>query len=259
MGVQLPSVPPPEVSRANPVGAVVRLLPSPPRPEREAVGERFRLNRVQRNVLVVVLCALSLVLWDSIVLLPLRLLVVTFHELGHAAMALLTGGRLVALSVGIDETGYTLTNGGSRILILNGGYVGSMLTGVGMLLASRTPSDARRASGIVGTVLAVVSVRYWGSDSVGLAIVMVSGVLLLGLATRSPGWLVDVVVRWVGWFSLLFALIDIREDILRGGVPERQSDAIALAALTGVSAPMWGMIWVSVGLLLLVVLRRRLS
>ena len=218
----------------------------------------FSLNRMQRNVLVLLTCIVVLLAWDARALLPLRLLVITFHELGHALIALLSGGEVVVMGVGADESGFTLTRGGDRFAILNGGYLGSIITGLALLLSVRSPAGARSAAGIVGGILAVVSVRFHGVDPVGLSIVLVSAVCLLGLATRSPNWLVEVVVRCLGWFSLLYALIDIRDDVFRAGGPDARSDAAALEALTGVAAPVWGMTWLVVGVGLLWFLRRRL-
>lgn len=261
MGLSLPNLPPPEVAHPPHRGAVVRVRQPPADwfAARPAADPPFTLSRSQRTAAVVALCAASFVFWDAAVLLPLRLLVVTFHELGHAATALLTGGEVVALAVGIDESGYTLTRGGSRLLILNGGYLGSILTGLGLLLWARRPAGARGGAGMLGAVLAAVAVWFYGTDPVGLATILVSAVVLLGLATRSPGWLVEVCVRCLGWFSLLYALVDIREDVFASGGVDVLSDAAILESMTGIAAPVWGLSWGAIGVGLLWAYRRRLA
>ena len=259
MGVELPKLPPKGVARGNPVGAVVRLTPQPPRPAPPVHVPGFVLSRAQRTLVVVVTCVAVVAGWNLTAFLPLRLLVVTFHELGHAAVAVITGGQVLALGVGLDESGFTLTRGGDHLLILNGGYLGSILTGLGLLLSVRTMAGARGAAGVLGAVLALVAVRFYTVDPVGLAIVLVTAVCLLGLATRSPGWLAEIAVRCLGWFSLLYALIDIRDDVFRPGGPDIRSDAAALEAITGVAAPIWGLGWVGLGVGLLWLLRRRLG
>ncbi len=258
MGLQIPTLPPKGVVRGNPVGAVVRLRPEPLRPMPPVYQPGFTLSRSQRNLVVLLLCVVALLFWDFSLFLPLRLLVVTFHELGHAVAAVATGGEVVALGVGLDESGFTLTRGGNHFYVLNGGYLGSIITGLLLLGSVRTFSAARGASGVLGAVLSMVAVRYFSTDPVGLATVLVAAVCLLGLATRSPGWLVEIIVRTLGWFCLLYAAIDIRDDVFRAGGPDIRSDAAALEAMTGIAAPIWGLTWMAVGVSLLWGLRRRL-
>ncbi len=74
--------------------------------------------------------AVTLYFWGNQLFLPLRLLVVTFHELGHALTALLTGGEVQSIRVNSNEGGLTQTVGGWQFLILNGGYLGSLCFGL---------------------------------------------------------------------------------------------------------------------------------
>ena len=258
MGVEIPKLPPEGVAQANPLGAVIRLAPHPVRESPAVYTPGFSLNRAQRNLAVVVLTAIVLATWSFPGFLPLRLLVVAFHELGHALAALVSGGTVVALGVGLDESGFTLTRGGDAFLILNGGYLGSIVTGLMMLMSVRTTIGARGAAGILGAVLAAVAIRYYPIDPVGLAMVLVSAVCLLGLAVQAPPWLVEIAVRCLGWFSLLYALLDIQDDVLGPGGAKIRSDAAALASLTGIAAPVWGLTWVAIGVGSLWLLRRKL-
>lgn len=63
------------------------------------------------------------------ILYPIRLLVTFLHELGHALGALITGGKVLALQINDDGSGWTTTSGGSLGIILMGGYLGSALLG----------------------------------------------------------------------------------------------------------------------------------
>ena len=74
------------------------LLSSPP-------SAPLQAGQPQKSPLwpLILLGALALWFWHSLWLLPLRLLVVTFHELGHATVAILTGGSVVSIKVSADE------------------------------------------------------------------------------------------------------------------------------------------------------------
>ena len=49
--------------------------------------------------------AVVFALWATPVVLPLKLLVVFFHELSHALVAILTGGRVESFSVDFRQGG----------------------------------------------------------------------------------------------------------------------------------------------------------
>ena len=76
--------------------------------------------RHQDLAVLVLSTALLVVFWHHWLVLPLKLLVVLFHELGHAFVTVLTGGSVVELGVSLDQGGHTLSRGGNRFLILNG-------------------------------------------------------------------------------------------------------------------------------------------
>lgn len=249
----LPSKPPERLRKA----ADPQISRVPPAPRR-LIRPDLKL-RMRRLGVLVAMMAVLLVFWQSAALLPLRLVVVTFHELGHAALAVLTGGEVVEVMVGLDEGGRTVTRGGDPVLILNGGYLGSLIAGLAVLYFIDLPGGARTVAGILGGGLAIVAVRWFMLSTVGFGLVLVTGVLLIGLATRSPEWLAEWVVRLVGWFSVIYALVDLRTDVFSGGGPGPMSDAAQLATLTGVPGVFWGFGWLCLGLLLVWGLGRRLT
>jgi len=203
--------------------------------------------------------ALLVVGWDLPVLLPLRLLVVVFHEAGHAIVALLTGGQVLSIQVGLDEGGQTLTSGGARLLILNGGYLGSLAAGIALLRLARSDGRGRTVLALLGLLLgAAAAVWFRPFLSFGFGYTAATAFSLVVLARKAPAAVADWLVRSVGLFSVLYALLDIRSDVLSHGFAagDVPSDAAMLAQLTHVPALLWGLGWVLVGGLLLWRLRR---
>jgi len=188
-----------------------------------------------------------LVFWDTRAVYPLKVLVVFFHEMSHALAALVTGGSVDRIEVVEQLGGVTWTRGGNRFLVLTAGYLGSLTWG-GMLLmyTARTRWDKAGAIAL-GSILIGVSlwlVRPVGSFGFGFG-------LATGLALVASGvWLsVDInelVLRLVGLSSCLYALYDIKDDILDR--PEVRSDARMLAEYTGVPTLVWGVVWAAVAL-----------
>lgn len=57
------------------------------------------------------------------------MLVIAFHEFGHAITALATGGKVESISLDPNEGGVTHMRGGISALTLPAGYLGSSLIG----------------------------------------------------------------------------------------------------------------------------------
>jgi len=184
-------------------------------------------------------------LWNTQVVYPLKILVVFFHELSHGLAAVLTGGDIVRIEVVAAEGGLCVTQGGSRFVTLSAGYLGSLLWGgIILLLSARTRLD-RAMSVTLGVILLLTSllfVRPFGSF--GFVFGLVSGLALGGIGLLLPEAVNDYLLRVVGLTSCLYAVLDIKSDILDR--PHLRSDAVMLAEQTGIPAVVWGGLWIAV-------------
>ena len=210
--------------------------------------------RVKPLLTFVALSVVLAIFWDHPLVWPLKILVVLFHELGHAAMAWLTGGEVVSIGLSPDQGGVTYTRGGWRIAILNAGYLGSLGFGVGLLAAARTETGAR--TGAYGLAVLLAGVSLWFVRpllSFGFAFSALSAALLWGFARRASSDVNQLAVRGLGVFSVMYAVWDIRSDILWSS--NTTSDAAKLAELTWIPATVWGFAWLGLGLATLVATR----
>lgn len=179
-------------------------------------------------------------LWSTPVVLPLKLLVVFFHELAHGLVAILTGGRVESLSVNFQQGGEVWTRGGSRFLTLSAGYLGSLLIGAVLLLAAlRTRADRAILTGL-GVLMIAVLVLYVRDIPAALIISGTGGALILaGRYLAEPAC--DLILRVIGLTSLVYAPYDIYDDTIRRA--DLQSDARMLAEEVGGTTVMWGALW----------------
>jgi len=209
-------------------------------------------------VALVVLGVLLLVFWNSILLWPVKIVVVLFHELGHAVAAWVTGGSVVEIGLSPRVGGYTLTQGGFRLLILNAGYLGSMVAGVLLLMATKRSAQVARgiAWGLGGALLLVALLFVRPILSFGFAFSLLTALAFWGLARYGSAQLDRLVLRALGLFSVLYAAFDIRSDVFRAGAAA--SDAHMLAEATWIPAPVWGLAWLAAGVAILWFLRKRL-
>jgi len=186
------------------------------------------------------------VLWDTAAIYPLKLFVVLLHEVSHGLAAVATGGSVRAIGISPNEGGVCLCPGGNAFLTLSAGYLGSLLWGGGLLEAShlggRGPRVATALVGVALVTLAALLVRNW----FGIVFAFGFGLALVAAARFLPSAAHTVILTVLGLTSGLYALLDIKSDVLDR--PWLRSDARMLAELTGVPTLVWGALWIAVAL-----------
>lgn len=201
--------------------------------------------------------ALGAAFWTSWPLWPLKLLVVMMHESSHALVARLCGASVQSVSVDRFEGGlttYRLAPSLWRsVLISSAGYCGSAVAGAALVAFAAKARGRWLAWAFSAwlTAQTVLDVR----DIFTLVFAVAMAALFALLAAKAPDWLRRGALVFVGSFSCLYALFDIRDDLLRVG-PPIGSDADALAALTHIPALVWGLVWGLFGAFLMVVALR---
>jgi hypothetical protein len=210
----------------------------------------------RRLVLPLALAAAAMLLWGTFVVYPFRLFVVFLHEISHGLAAVATGGSIVSIGLSFDEGGVCLTRGGWPFLILNAGYLGSLLWGALFLLLGGRRTRARPVVAVLGAftlAVTLVYVRTWFGFLYGLA----TGLVLLAVATKLKPAVAETLLAALGATSVLYAIWDVASDVLLRH--SGQSDAAALARLTGVPAILWGAAWIALSTAVLVSVVRRLA
>lgn len=190
---------------------------------------------------------LILLLWNTILLVPLKILVVFFHELSHGIAALLTGGSFSRIEINALEGGLTYTQGGNRFLIASAGYIGSMLWGAWLILSARYVRRKQIVTFLLGLLILLTGLIFVRPFfSFGLLFCLMSSALLLYLAGRLTSSAHDVLLKVIGITSCLYAVLDIKSDVLDR--PYMHSDAVTLQQLTYIPSIIWGLLWIAISL-----------
>jgi len=190
------------------------------------------------------MCAV-LYFWSSPFIHPVKIMVVLFHEMGHGLMALLTGGKVLAISIAVDEGGGCQTEGGLPLLIVSAGYLGSMFFGGVILYLSRFRVFVPMVYGIL--TLMLISATFTvleGSYSKTFAGVLATIFIFLGFLT--PVAIGGLVLRAIGTVSCVYSIYDIYWDILaRHGTQAVRNDAVIFSDMSGIPAQSIGMAWLA--------------
>jgi len=182
----------------------------------------------------------AVLLWNHPLLFPVKVFVVLLHEMGHATAAWLTGGEVLAIELSPQLGGACYSRGGIRLLVLPAGYLGSMVFGGLLLLAAaRTRKDGHlsTALGLAVLIISGVLVR----SGFGLIFGLAFGSALVAAGRFLGDEVNDLVLRFLGLCSCLYALVDIKEDLIVRTVPG--SDAHAMSEELFLPPVFWGVTW----------------
>lgn len=180
-------------------------------------------------------------LWHTPLIYPVKVFTVILHELSHGLAAVLTGGRIVQIEISPELGGVCTTQGGWSFVVLPAGYLGSMALGcLIMLVAARTDYD-KHLSVAIGSALLLL-VAFYIRTGFGIVFGLLSGVGMILLGRFAATKVNEVVLLFLGVTSALYAVVDIKEDLISRTV--QGSDAYQMSELIPLPPVLWGILWI---------------
>lgn len=190
--------------------------------------------------------AVIYLLWSTPFVYPLKILAVLFHELSHGIAACATGGSFGVVRVEEDESGACATRGGSPVVVLSAGYLGSLIWGGALLLLACAGGVERLTSAALGVLLLAVALLFVRPvNSFGQLAVLIWGLVLCLTGTLVGPRANRLALQVVGVASCTYAALDIQEDVIDRPWLEH-SDAAELARITGIPVATWGALWLCI-------------
>jgi hypothetical protein len=213
---------------------------------RSSSGIFARVDWAEFGAMVGMLVVVML-LWSTVVIYPLKILVVFFHELSHGLTALITGGSIVEIAMVAEEGGHCVTAGGNGFLITSAGYLGSLIWGAAILIfAARTKYDKEILTALGVLMIAVALIYVRPLAGFGFVFSIACGAAMVVIARVLGGRISDILLRIIGLTSCMYAVLDIKSDIIdRDGL---QSDAWQLSQNVGLPVWFWGFLWIAIAI-----------
>ena len=136
------------------------------------------------------------------------MLVIAFHEFGHAIACVITGGRVKSISLDPREGGVTHMQGGRNAITLPAGYLGSSLIGALLTFAGFNINASKIASIVIGVCFLLT--LWWGRrDWLTIGTVLAAVGLLVGCWFIAHAEALRFVVLFIGVMSSLYSVWDI--------------------------------------------------
>lgn len=198
-------------------------------------------------LLPIFLFILAVIYWDYRIILPIKYLTVFFHELSHGLAAILTGGKIVKITLSSNQGGLCYTAGGWRSIVLSAGYLGSLIWGSALLLLAAKTNKDREIVGGLGLMLIIVTV-IWVRNMFGAVFCISTGLVLIALGKYASEIVCDQFLRFIGLTSCFYVITDIKSDLIDRSVP--CSDAYKLAEMFHVPDWLVGGIWFLIALVI---------
>lgn len=156
-------------------------------------------------VIIALLWNLPYVRWS---LWPFKMLVIAFHEFGHAITACCTGGKVESISLDPREGGVTRMRGGISAITLPAGYLGSSLIGA-LLIFCGFDIVASKVASIVLGVCFLLTLWWARKDWLTIVTVLLSVGLLVACWFIKHAEPLRFVVLFIGTMSALYSVWDI--------------------------------------------------
>ncbi len=203
---------------------------------------------MKQTLTLIAAVAVIFFFWHHLLIYPLKVLVVFFHESSHAIATVLTGGQVAELMVSQDQGGHVLSRGGSRFLVLTAGYLGSLIWGTVLyLIAARTRKDAV-AMTLLGCLIIAIALLFV-RNLFGFAFSAATGVAMILLGTWAGEKINDFILQLIGLTSMVYVPLDIYSDTISRS--HLRSDARMLAEEFGGTTLMWGGLWIMLSAVLI--------
>ncbi|MEP6756109.1 MAG: M50 family metallopeptidase [Chthonomonadales bacterium] len=200
----------------------------------------------------------SLILWQAEgardLLYPIRLFVTVVHEGFHALVTVLTGGRVVSITINPDTSGVTLSQGGMPFWIFMAGYLGAALYGSCAIHLCRHRGGGRGGLIFLAATMLVIAglwINPFGPDWFGF----VYAVVAAGLLAAGAKWMKEstaaAIVSFLSVQVCLNAIFDLRDLLLITTNTNRPNDAVFMANEYWGAPWFWAGLWSITSLLML--------
>lgn len=204
----------------------------------------------------------------SYIVYPLQLFATFIHEGGHVLATIITGNSVQSLTVSPDGSGevYSMGSGWlSQLFISSAGYLGTTAFGAALLAWIRFGHSSRTALYISSGIVAVLTMFFgilapiWNllaNVTIGsMFFTLLSGAILaaglFAVARYANAKWTNFALAFLAVQCLLNAVFSLIALFVISATTNAHSDAVNMAAATGIPSLIWVFIWMGISILMI--------
>lgn len=207
----------------------------------------MKKNRKQlfELIFLFLLTIVTFLLWNTIVIYPIKLLVVLLHEISHGIAGVMSGGEIREIQINSRLGGHCIVDGGNNILVAASGYLGSLIWGSLLFLSAYGKKWGIWFSTFLGALLIFITANYLANIFAMVTAVLFAIYFIVGPRVTNDT-VYSYITKFLGITCALYAVVDIGQDVLLNTYTG--SDAHYLSVVTGIPAFLWGAVWMLLSL-----------
>ncbi len=171
---------------------------------------------------------------------PINLFVTFLHEFGHSFFAVITGGRVDALQINFNGSGYAVISGGFMPLVLMGGYIGSAIFG-NILLHIGLYKPKTTVVTLYVLMFALVLSAVWLYNSIFTSLLLIAFAAAFYFLRKKSKESIAYILIVIGTASIMYIVEDYRVG--------PSSDLAKFTEILPILPQfIWGIIWLGLAL-----------
>ena len=216
-------------------------------------------DKKYQSIHLIVLIVLVTLLWNTLLVYPIKLFVVMLHEMSHGLMAVAFGGQIIEIQISQQIGGYCLYTISptfwSEFMTGSEGYLGSLFWGSLILVLAVKSERDKYITLVIGLILIILSYFVLQSgEFFGTAMTFGLGLFMLIAFKYFGAFFHDLWLKFLGITSCAYVILDIKGDLIDNS--NIGSDADAIARLTGIPSVFIGVIWMVIALITMFIVLR---
>lgn len=216
-----------------------------------------KLSKKQKQIIeltvLLVMVIVSIIIWDSIIIYPIKLMTVLLHEISHGLAAVVSGGSIISLDINTELSGSCIVEGGNSIIIASSGYLGSLMFGLLFIYSSYNNKSSKWILISISIIIILFSINTSNNFSLQIFSLLLVITLLI-IYFFAPSIISKYLIIFIGIVSCLYVVVDIKNDLIDSS--NVSSDALVIANLTGINELVWGLLWFTISIIGLVLVIR---
>ncbi|WP_430817524.1 M50 family metallopeptidase [Carboxylicivirga sp. RSCT41] len=210
------------------------------------------MSKTTKETLILIgMFIIAILLWDTVVIYPIKIFVVMLHEISHGLMAELMGGDIVKIEINHMIGGSCTTahppGFWPAFMIASAGYIGSLILGAIIFLTAARTNYIKFLAGVIGVGSLIITYYVIKSGEL-FGILFCAGFTLFMFASIKylPLNILQFLLKFIGLTSCLYVILDIKSDLIsRTGIG---SDADQIAQMTGIPSITIGILWLVIAI-----------